>query len=83
MLGALLLIFMVGCTARPSIAELEAEAELTGDTTALEHRRRMDRKMGRVQGEPECDSGHIMACQTKGKQEECGCVSPLDRGLRQ
>lgn len=83
LLVAIWLFLLVGCAARVPLAELEAEAEMTGDWSAVERHKRMDRKMNRVQGEPDCPSGHVLACQTKGSNEECGCVSPLDRGLRQ
>jgi hypothetical protein len=43
----------------------------------------MSRKMGLDVGGPQCRSGHVLVCATKGSRNECGCVSPLDRGLRQ
>ena len=61
------------------MAELEKEAEITGDWTAVEKRKQMDRKMGRVRLESDCPSGHILTCATEGAREVCGCVSPLDR----
>ena len=78
-LSLLVLCFLVGCAARTPMAELEKEAEFTGDWTAVERRKQMDRKMNRVQLEPVCPSGHILTCSMQGAREVCGCVSPLDR----
>jgi hypothetical protein len=61
------------------MAELEEEAEMTGDWTAVEKRKQMDRKMNRVQLEPDCSHGRILTCHKDGAREVCGCVSPLDR----
>jgi len=80
---AMLLMVIVGCAARTPIEELQAEAEITGDWSAVQQHQRMDRRMNRVQGEEACNNGYVLACFTKGEREECGCVSPIDRGLRQ
>ncbi len=61
------------------MAELEEEAEVTGDWTAVEKRKQMDRRMNRVQLEPPCPYGKALTCRTEGAREVCGCVSPLDR----
>ena len=83
-LGLALLFLLAGCASRPPMAELEAEAALTGDWSAVEKRERMDRKMGLTTlGDPACKGGYVLVCATKGSRRECGCVSPLDRGLRQ
>ena len=78
-LGVMVLCLLVGCVTRIPMAELEKEAEITADWTAVEKRKQMDRKMNRVQLEPECPHGHILTCRTEGPREICGCVSPLDR----
>lgn len=81
--SVLLLVLLAGCVSRTPLAELEAEAALTGDWSAVERHERMSRKMGLDMGGPACRSGHVLVCATKGSRNECGCVSPLDRGLRQ
>ena len=73
------LCLLAGCAARTPLAELEEEALMTGDWSAVEKHKKMDRKMNRVQLEPECPHGHTLTCHTKGAREVCGCVSPLDR----
>ena len=82
LLGAMMILVLAACSARRPIAELEEEAEISGDWSAVEQHRRMDKRMNRVQGDNFCNNGYVLACQTKGEREECGCVSPIDRGLR-
>ena len=81
-LSVVLVFLLAGCVSRTPLAELEAEAALTGDWSAVEKHERMNRKMGFVTDGDECPGGHIMVCSTKGSRNECGCVSPLDTGLR-
>ena len=61
------------------MADLEEEAEITGDWAAVEKRKQMDRRMNRVQLEPACPHGKALTCHTVGAKETCSCVSPLDR----
>ena len=82
-LVVLALIFLVGCAARQPYEELVAEAELTGDWSAVQKYRRMNKSMNFVDGTDLCKNGHVLVCHEKTEGEECGCVSPLDRGLRQ
>ena len=79
----LLLFFVIGCAARPPFEELVAEAEMTGDWSKVEQYKRMNKSMNYVDGESACKNGHVLVCHKKSEHEECGCVSPLDRGLRQ
>lgn len=81
-LGVMVLFLLVGCATRTPLAELEAKAEITGDWTAVEKHKKMDRRMNRVTLEPVCPRGGVFVCHTKGEREECGCVSPLDSGLK-
>jgi len=69
------LLLIAGCASRPSMEELEKEAQATGDWTAVQQRRVMDRKMGRVDPNQICASGYALLCEQKGEREECACVS--------
>jgi len=69
---------LVGCSARPTLEELEAEALTTGDWEAVEKRERIDKKWGVVKTDSECRGDYIRLCQTKSAQEFCECVSPHD-----
>ena len=80
-LGVMVLFLLVGCAARTPLAELEEEAEMTGDWSAVEQHKRMDRKSNRVMLEPFCPRGDAFVCSKKGELEECGCVSALNPGL--
>ena len=76
--GILALCLLVGCSTRPTIEELEAEALDTGDWSAVEKRQRMDEKWGVVKSDSACRGDKVEICQTKSKQEFCDCVSPHD-----
>jgi len=80
----LLLILLIGCAARPPYEELVAEAELTGDWSAVNQYNRMNKSMNRVDGSPACKSGYVLICRTKSElsgQEDCGCVSPQKNSI--
>ena len=67
---------IAGCSSRPTMQELEQEAEQTGDWSEVEKRQRMDRAMGRVETDPVCPEGMILRCSTKGERELCDCIWP-------
>jgi len=66
------LIFLVGCAGRPTLEQLESEASISGDWTAVEDRERMNERM-RVNVEPDCPEGQYLLCRQKGEQELCSC----------
>ena len=76
--GIMALCFLVGCSARPTLEELEAEALATGEWAAVEKRELMDKKWGVVQTESMCRGDKVEVCRTKSAQEVCACVSPHD-----
>ena len=73
-LTVVLLILLMGCTARPPLEELVAEAELSGDWSRVEQYKRMNKSMNRVDGEDACANGFVLLCRTKSQQSECACV---------
>lgn len=81
LLATILLFLVVGCAARQPLEELEAQAAITGDWSAVDRYKLIEKKMNRVQTQPVCRNGGVLVCHTKGEREECGCVSPLDGGL--
>ena len=78
-LSLIILCFLVGCSARPPLAELQAEAEQTGDWSAVDKYHRQNKAMNRVSGENPCKNGYRLLCTRKSESEYCTCVSPLDR----
>ena len=72
------LCLLVGCSARPTVDELEAEALVTGDWSAVEKRQRMNKRMSVVQSDSVCRGDKVAICETKSEQEFCDCVSPHD-----
>jgi hypothetical protein len=80
-LGIVALCLLAGCAARTPLAELEEEALMTGEWSEVEKHREMDKRMNRVDIQPDCPNGRTLVCYVQAKQEVCGCVSP--RELRQ
>jgi hypothetical protein len=66
------LILLVGCAGRPTLEQLETEASISGDWTAVESRERMNARM-RTDMEPKCPEGRYLLCEKKGEREICAC----------
>ncbi len=78
--GLIVLCLLAGCAAKPTLEELEAEASITGDWSAVENRERMNRRMG-VQDERQCESGYMLMCNKRSAKVLCSCVRPSDRAI--
>jgi len=66
-------LIAVGCAPTPSLEELEAEAEVTGDWTEVE---RYERTLARREARTlSCPSGHIRFCEEYLGGERCTCVA--------
>ena len=76
--GIVALCLLAGCAARTPLAELEEEALMTGDWSEVEKHKKMDRKLNRVQKDPDCPGTLVMLCHAQGKKEVCECVSQWD-----
>ena len=74
--GIVALCLLVGCTARPTLEELETEAMTTGDWAAVEKRERIDKNWGAVNTDSVCRGEKVEICYKKSAQKECACVSP-------
>ena len=67
-------ILMAGCGALPSLEDLEAEAMLTGDWTAVEHRERSIAR--RIASAPmDCPDGYVAICEENFADRSCACAS--------
>ena len=80
LLSIVVLCLLAGCASKPSLEELEAEASITGDWSAVENRERMNRRMG-VQDERKCEAGFMLMCSKRSAKEICSCVRPSDRAI--
>ncbi len=76
--GIVALCLLVGCTARPTIEELETAALETGDWAAVEKREHIDKNWGVLQTDSKCSGDKVEICHTKSAQKVCNCVSPHD-----
>lgn len=75
-IGVLILLVVVGCAPVKSLEQLEQEAMLTGDWTAVENRERaLARKAEREGAKLKCPVGYVAFCQAFTARDECSCVS--------
>lgn len=74
----LAIIAAAGCANRPALEELEREALMTGDWSAVEAREAAQAR--RSSGfAVDCPSGTVAVCYEVGLAVECGCVEPHGR----
>ena len=69
-----LLLLLGACAGRPTLAELEGEAMVTGDWSKVEKRERIRARSDALFGKP-CQNGRILLCEESGGGRECECVS--------
>lgn len=67
-------LLLSGCAASVPMAELERQAMLTGDWTAVERRERIMARRAERNG-PSCGHGFISYCVNNGGSERCSCVT--------
>ena len=74
------LFFLVGCAAQPTLDELETQAFLTGDWSAVEARERSIARRAARSGS-QCPSSYIAYCENRFGSMECTCLkqNSLDR----
>ena len=71
LLGVLIL---TGCISAPTLEQLETQAFLTGDWSAVERRQRTIAKRA-ARLAIQCPAGHIAFCEKRlGQQDRCSCV---------
>ena len=66
-------IFLTGCGSTLSLVQLEQQAFLSGDWSAVEQRERIIARRNARRG-PQCPSGHVAYCEKRFGQARCGCV---------
>ncbi len=72
LLGVLIL---TGCISAPTLEQLETQAFLTGDWSAVEERQRIIAKRAAHRA-IQCPAGYVAFCEKRmGKYGRCGCVS--------
>ena len=72
-LGVFALLLLVGCGSMPSMQQLEQQAFLSGDWTAVEKRERslLRRKQRSL---VQCPAGQIAICEGHMRIERCSCM---------
>ena len=67
------LIMLVGCVAQPTMDELQTQAFLTGDWSAVERREQAILRRDNRQG-IQCPAGHVGLCEGRFGDMRCSCV---------
>ena len=72
LLGVLIL---TGCISAPTLEQLETQAFLTGDWSAVERRHRIIAKRAARRTIIQCPAGSVAVCRKRmGQENSCGCV---------
>ena len=74
MTSLIVLCFLAGCAAKPSLEQLEDEAMVSGDWSAVEKREQSSIRLNTV-NDRSCPNGRAMVCVKNGMHEECECVN--------
>ncbi len=61
----------------PTLEQLEEQAFLTGDWSAVEKRERLIAKRDSMRG-PKCPAGMMAYCERRMGQKRCGCISDAE-----
>lgn len=72
--GLLVVIcFLAGCAAQPSLEQLEEQALVTGNWSAVEARERTIQKRNSRAG-IQCPKGYVGYCERRVVTENCACI---------
>ncbi|MDJ0910815.1 MAG: hypothetical protein QNI99_16665 [Woeseiaceae bacterium] len=72
--AAMGMLLLSGCGTFQSMEELERQAMLTGDWSAVEQRERILAQREERRG-LQCPSGHVSYCERYVGRQECRCIS--------
>jgi hypothetical protein len=71
----LLALVITACAPRPSLKELEEQAMVSGDWTAVEYREEMAENRLEKSG-PDCPRDLVKVCIEAGPAADCHCARP-------
>jgi len=71
----LMMIVLAGCASRPTLEQLQQDALVTGDWSAVEKREQFLRKI-RGRSDVYCPQGTTMVCIDGEGDEDCICARP-------
>ena len=69
------LVLLAGCGTVTPLEELERQALITGDWSAVEARERMNERRRMRSGNNSCPGGFVAYCEGYGGQMECTCMT--------
>jgi len=70
-----LTVTLAACASKPTLEELEDEAMVSGDWSAVERREEIQKDL-RGESAQRCPDKHTVVCEQMGGSEDCECVSP-------
>jgi len=73
MTSLIVLFFLAGCATKPSLEQLEDEAMVSGDWSAVEKREHSSNRLGPINGRS-CPNGRPLICVKDVAREECACA---------
>ncbi len=76
-LALLAALLLTGCGSMPSLEQLEDQAFLSGDWSAVEKRERLIARRIAIRG-PQCPVGMVAFCEKRGVQKRCGCADKTE-----
>ena len=69
----LVLFVLVGCAAQPTMDELETQAFITGDWSAVESRERAIARRA-LRSSRNCPAGYVTYCEESFSSSRCSCL---------
>ena len=69
----ILMCLLAGCAAKPTLEQLEDEAIVSGDWSAVEKREQSSNQLDPINGRS-CLNGRPLICVKDGAREECACA---------
>jgi hypothetical protein len=70
-----LTVTLAACASEPSLEELEDQAMVSGDWSAVERREEIQRDL-RGKSAQSCPDKHTMVCEQTGANDKCTCIPP-------
>lgn len=78
---AIVIVFLAGCSGSPTLQELEDQALVSGDWSAVEEREQLLERKGEGKA-LDCPTGYLSTCFEVGLRMECACVRAVaGRGI--
>ena len=75
MIILVLTVTLAACASEPTLEELEDQAMVSGDWSAVERREEIQKDL-RGASDQRCPDRQVVYCEQMGASEKCACVGP-------